>query len=110
MFDSFFVSVALVFVRHGFSFDFNFYFYFYFFSYIVDSFELFYTLVLALGGMTCVFMSFFFDLMSDFYMLCGVLAVYVIWLWLSDDSLYFYRFRILFNIYGPLVLAKNLSC
>ena len=67
--------MALVFVRHGFSLDFSFYFYFYFFSYIVDSFDRFYTLVLALGGMTWVLMSFFLDLMSDFYVLCGVLAV-----------------------------------
>jgi len=68
------------------------------------------TLVLALGGMTWVLISFFFDLISPFSVLCGVFTMSVIWLWLSEDSTYFYLFLILFSISGPLVFARNLSC
>lgn len=68
------------------------------------------TLVLALGGMTWVLISFFFDLISPFSVLCGVFTMSVIWLWLSEDSTYFYLFLILFSISGPLVFARNLYC
>ncbi len=104
--ESFFVAVCLVFVRHGFSLDFSFYFYFYFF-YSATGFERRSTLERAFGGISCVFTSFFLDLMSPFSVLCGVLTFSVTWL--SEDSTYFSLFLILLSISGPLVLARNLS-
>ncbi len=97
-------------VRHGFSFDFSLYFYFYFFYSMFIGLGRFYTLVRDLGGISWVLTSCFFDFTLIFYVLWGVWAIYVTWLWLSEDSTYFYRFLNLFSISGPLVLAKNLSC
>ena len=73
-------------VLHGLSLDFIFYFY------SILYFCLFYTLDLifltyfvCLGGINCVFINLFLDLIYPFYVLDGVLILSVIWLWLSDD-------------------------